>query len=396
MPLIGDGVANDLAALQALTDATSAHDTLTLPPDSTFRLCVDYATPERGLSLKEGVTLDLNGSRINFEFDNAVYGVRPRSGSAIRNGRVAVMSSTNLASAQGIYHAAIALGCAYGEVLNVNNLGPYICAEDWTIRDVELSTVKPGGLHISGVGGIHDGKICDVKILDSANAFGAINFDWGTIGSPGTIPQNRASWPASFYTVHPTCISIERPKIGALTAANAEAIRLSGCSAIDIRSPHVKFASQSGFSHYGGDFGFEFCSPALPRWRSFQNTAVRGLTVDGVAAAGSVFRLDALADNVAREPGYVPLTQPTYASNILIDGVFGLGGPNGVGMRIGPIAGGVIQRVRFMGFHVGADFAAGITRLQWRDSVVHGGDASALPYTGSTAGVTMSNVVFES
>ncbi|HEY6018476.1 MAG TPA: hypothetical protein VIY48_00815, partial [Candidatus Paceibacterota bacterium] len=289
----------------------------------------------------------------------------------------------------------LALGTAYGETLDINNRGPFISPSRWGIHAMEVSTVKMDGLLICGLGGARDGHISDIRSPDSNKSRGLINFDWGTVGPTGTIPQNRSNFNNSngtFCTVHPTNIRIERIKAGAFTNVNSEVIRLSGCSGIDISNVYIGSCGSSGFSHYGGDFGFEFCKYGPERVNAFMNTVVRGLTVNGTPS-GSAIRMDCYADNIAREPNYTPITPPIYPTNLLVDGLVASGVNTGI--NLGYMNGGMLTRARLNWFHIGANFNSNLSRFVWTDSVVHGGDASAIQYTGSAAGVTMSRVVFE-
>lgn len=400
MPLVGDGVTDDRAALQDFIDACPPGGYVETPPEMVFRVVIDYSTPDRGLILKPNSTLLLNGSRINYELHGDVYGTRFKSGSKIRNGSVNVTVSDGLSSLQGIYHAPLALGAAYSEVLDINNRGPFLEAAGWGIHNLEVSTVKPNGLHISGVGGIRDGYISDIVGLDNSNAFGLVNFDWGSVGPTGTVPQNRANFNNSngtFCTVHPTNIKIERIRAGVFSNPISEVIRLSGCSGIDVSNVFVKSCGASSFSHYGGDFGYEFCKYGAERYQAFMNTSLRGMNALSCGKYG--IRVDCYADNIASEPGYIPLTNPIYPTNLLIDGIavgVGAGNVTHPALKIGAMAGGIITRVRGNFFHIGADFAGGLSRLQWTDSVMHGGDSTAISYTGAGAsGASINRVVFE-
>jgi len=400
MTLAYDGVTDDRAALQSMIDACPPGGKVELDANRVCRLVIDNTLPDRGLVIKPNVTLNLNGTLLAHELHHDVYGTRFMNGAKVMNGRAYVTVSDGLSSVQGIYHSIMSLGDGYGEVLNINNRGPFIEASGWGIHNMELSTVKPNGLHISGVGGVCNGHITDIVGLDNATAFGLINFDWGTVGTGGTIAQNRAAFNNSsgtFCTVHPNNIKIERIRAGLFTSPTSEVIRLSACSAIDINNVDIKACGASAFSHYGGDYAFEFCrwDTAL-RSQAFMNTSLRNL--QAWSCRGNAIRLDTLADNIAREPGYVPFTNPIYPTNMLIDGVCVAAGVAGVtALNIGAMAGGIVSRVRGNSFHQGAVFASGLSRFLWTDSVMHGSDASAIAYNGAgSAGATINRVIFES
>lgn len=398
--LVGDGVADDLAALQAAIDACPSYGTVTLDPVNTHRLVISGSVPERGLVLKPNTTLNLNGARLNYECHGDVYCTRPTNGSKIVNGRINLTVSDGLTSEQAVYHAPISIGSAYSEILSLTNKGPYIEAEGWTIDSLEIGSMKPAnGWGICGLGGFQSGKIRDVDILDSATLWGGIDFDWGTLGLPGTIPQNRANFgtghapSGTFRGIHPKNIWMDHIRIGRLTNPLSEGIRMSGCDAFSINNVFIKHVGASGFSHYGGDQGHEFCEYGPNRYQAYQNTVVRDLTIANVAPTGSAIRLDAWADNIAREPGYTPLTPVIYPSNILIDGLVADG--SNIGMKVGSIAGGIIRRARLNGFHIGVEYNPGVTRHVFEDSVIHGGDSTAIKRVGNWSGVTENRVVFE-
>lgn len=392
--LIGDGVTDDRAALQALIDACPYGGSVSLPSDKTFRMVIDGSVPDTGLILKPGVTLDWGGSRGNFECNGNVYGARMQSGSRCVNGRVGVTASAGLNSQQGVYHAPIGIGAAYGEVLSTTNRGPFIEAADWRIQNMTLSTVKTvQACHIAGMGGVCHGVISDIAIADSATAFGAINFDAGTVGVPSSVTQDKVNFQnGSFWTNHPHDIHIDRISIGAMTYSLSEAIRLSACRDIHISNVHIKVAGASGFSHYGGDYGFEFCRYSDGRYQPYMNNVVRNLTIE--STLGNAVRLDTWGDNVAREPGYTPLSNPIWPTNLLIDGLVA-NGSNGTGMYVGKNKGIIVQRARLNFFHSGAHFEPGIVNMRWLDSTVYGTDANSILYDGSLSGVTMERVNFE-
>jgi len=399
MSLNYDDMTDDRAILQAMLDATPPGGTLELDANRVCKIVIDNTVPQRGLILPPKVKLKLNGTMLDMQFHTNVYGVRLQSYSQITDGRVYGTVSDTLSSSQGIYHSLITGGDGYGEITDKNAIGPYSLAEGWGIHNLELYNTKPNGLHISGVGGMNNGHISDILGPSNANAFGLINFDWGTVGPGGTIAQNRANFNnsnGSFYTIHPHNIKIERVRAKNFSNPISEIVRLSGASAIDVSNLTIDYAGTSGWSHYGGDFGYEFSLYNAERGQAFMNTVLRNMTLYGTG--GNAVRFDAYADNIAREVGYVPITNPIYPSNLLIDGVAASAGVSCLtAINVGAIAGGFISRFRGGYFHTQGNFASGVSRLQWRDSVMHGDNASYVALAGAGAGgVSMNNVIFES
>lgn len=387
-----DGITDDRAALQSLIDACPPGGVVSLEPNKIVRILVeDLNTPDRGLILKPNVTLDLNRSTLNIECSGQVYGVRFQNGSVLRRGKVAIVGSHNLGSAQSIYHTPIALGDGYSEILNVNARGPYLEARNWGIHDIDLSTVKPNGCMIAGIGGIRDGHISDVRAADNSNAIGMINFDWGTAGPAGNIPTNRVNYNAgTFRTVHPYNIKIERVVAGRFTNPNGHIIRLSGCSKIDVSDVSIDWCSgPSAIFHTGGDYGYEFAQHStIQHNHPYLNTAFRNVTILWANQTG--IEIECLADNISREPNYTPRMPTVYKTNILVAGLACDGG--GVGLKMRHMIGGIVTRAKLRYFTKGAEFGPNLSRFVWADSDVTGQNVSSVLSTG--AGAELSRVYY--
>ncbi len=402
MTLAYDGTTNDIAALQAVVAAAPAHTEVVLDGGRTCRLVIDYSVPEYGLVGKPGVKLNLNGTLLNYECHGDVYCTRPVNGFEVYNGRAALTVSDGLTSQQGVYHAPFGLGSAYGEITSLTNRGPYIEAEDWMIRDMEISSMKPAnGWGICGIGGFKGGKIINVKINDSATLWGAIDFDHGTLGIPGTIPQNRTNFgtghapSGSFRSVFPKNIWMDNIRIGRLTNQLSEAIRQSGCSGFVYNKVSVEYCGTSAFSHYAGDFGAEFVEYGPDRYQAYMGTVMRDLRVKEAGPNSSVLRIDAYGDNVGREPNYTPLSNPIWQTNLLIDGVTA-DSAYGVALSVGPIRGGTIRRGRFNWHRIGVATQPGVTGLLVDDCYFHGGDSAVIHKQGDMSGVTFNRTTFDS
>lgn len=68
---VGDGIADDTAAIQSVIDAAAEHDVVALERACTFRV-----NPATGLTLRSGTTLDMTGASISIGPNNAGARVR--------------------------------------------------------------------------------------------------------------------------------------------------------------------------------------------------------------------------------------------------------------------------------------------------------------------------------
>jgi len=393
---VGDGVADDRAALQQAIDTVSSGDVVCLSSDRTYRVVISYEVPERGLSIKAGKTLMMNGARINLEIDSNNYGIRLQSGSRIiGRGKVAVTAVSNVDSIQSIYQSVISLGDANGEIINMTEFGPYSEASDWWIYDLELSTVKQNGFHIAGIGGMRHGLISDIKVSDNSNAIGVVNFDWGTIGVPNTIPQNRANFDnGTFRTLHPSNITINRINVGTMAHLSSEPIRLSACNAITVRNVNIVGCRMNGVAHYGGDFGFEFCSDPVMSRRAFMGTSISGIILERANGA-SVIRCDCFADNIFREIGYIPLHNPIYETNILIENIYAenLSSDTQAGFNLARMKGGVFNQVFLRNFRTGFNCNSEISRAVFNDGVSMSYSSGNVLFAGDISNITQNRML---
>lgn len=362
---VGDGIADDYAAvLSALNTGSVAQ----LTGGRTYRCVIDWAMGRWGLPMGAGLTVLTNGARINMEMAGNVYGIRPQSNShIIGDGWIAVTGVSQVDSLQGINQSVISLGEFNGAVTDKNNEGPFNRARDWSIRGPTLSTEKMDGHIISMVGGVHSGLIQDIVIPDSSKNIGCIGADWGTVGPIGTIAQNRYNYDngKNFFTVHPHDIVIERFKIGDMTHPNSTPIRFSACHGMTVRDGRIAGSRSAAISHYGGDFGYEFCEDGITRRRAYMGSSIRNVAIDQ-CNSGSALVMDCFADNIAREVGYVPIANPIYDTDILVDGLVAEGNFSGAARGIslgglGGMAGGFIHRSSLVGFGTAIDVIAGVS-----------------------------------
>lgn len=367
----GDGTTDDRAAIQSAIDVAAAAGggTVSGVEGKTYRSVINSGVTDFGLIVKSGVTLDLNKSTLNLECTGSVYGVRLQSNAHIRNGTAATTVSSSPGS-QVIWHAPISIGAAYGEVTSVGALGNYINAERWSIRNMKVQNVRSGGGKIVGMGGIRFGVIEDIEFPSDTTSVGCVNFDWGTVGSINSadVPASRTAFNASTaYTVHPNNIDVRRLKIGAMTYATSNPIRLSGVHSIRISDFEIAQSNAYGVFHTAGDLGYEFAPSDVKRQRH------RGIIIRNgsilAASTGVAVYCDAHADNVALAiaGGYSPLLDATQTSDILFENIRSIGNiasTAGTGIQIRYIDGGTIRNCFILGHQRGVLVAEAAKRVR--------------------------------
>jgi hypothetical protein len=328
--VLGNGTTDDMAGLQGIIDlaAAAGGGRVILTGGRSYRLVSTTSVTDRGLIGKPGVTLDWNGATTNLECTGDVYSIRPQTNSHFCGpGTVAVTVSSGSGS-QSIWHAPFGLGAALGEVPDVGALGNYINATRWSIRGLKITSVRADGYKIAGIGGMSHGVIEDIEFPSDATSVGCVNFDWGTVGNINSadIPASRIVFDAGTgYTVHPNNIDIRRLKIGNMSNAASQPIRLSGVHAIRIDGWEIAACSSYGVYHTAGDLGYEFADSDNQRRRHSGIVIKNGLIQ--FATTGGAIYCDMYADNVALAVagGYVPRLGVINPTDIIFENVRSIG-----------------------------------------------------------------------
>lgn len=332
---VGNGTANDTAAIQSALSAASATGGLVLGTKGKNYRCTSAPV------VPDNVVLDLCGSSLHLHLSGGNdTGVGLGNHSEIRNGSVFVYSSGTPSLQAGV-HAAITIGPIYGAGGTSSN--PVVGPTGWVVRDMLLSTdkwVSEGGPTIGGCaiqvsGNANNGLIERIYVPDSDRMIGAVHLDWGSVGSISSadVAGSRTNFDAgTAWTTHPYNIIVRDIEVGRLTApvsgqdTGSNIIRLSGVYNVRVENVTIGAATYSALTHTAGDLGFEFALASVKPFAcqniSFLNCAVAD------NSTGNLIYSDSYADNVARavrNSGYVPMLNPLYATNIAYRRICGRG-----------------------------------------------------------------------
>ncbi len=342
---------------------------VTVPAGMRIR-CGSYENPiepsplqtKQSLLVREGVTLDLNGSTIEIAPTETGHGIRLSSHSGVKNGTVRVVSYINTSS-QSIFNSGISVGAAYSEGGTVVNPSYFSSITDWRIENMTVDQpFERSAIQI--MSGSNHGVITNVTILDSTNAVIGIGFDWGSVGpittADNAIQQMRDLFEQGMiYSTHPHDILIDGVHIGNLGSDGDDdraGIRTAGCYNFTMRNITVASA-RTGIAVRPGDLGFEFALMA-DRVLAHENYSLSNFTLSNIRGKGLI--LDGLSDNIWRAGlnyGYDPLIDPTYPGikgALIKDGTFrGTGAVDSSGIYSFANSGCVFENLDIQGFEVG-------------------------------------------
>ena len=325
---VGDGVADDTAAIQAAIDYAA-----TIGGQSIGFGGRTYKTTGP-IIVKDDVGLDLQGGTIVAVLSGANdYGVRLRNRSAIRNGAIDVQSSGSPSSSAG-YHAPIVIGPFYGDGGTVASPSVDEGVTGWSVRDLKLSTNATGKVCIQVLGGANNGIIEGIETPSSATLAGVVHLDWGFVGTitSANIALSRTNFDAgTAYTTHPNNIIIRNVKAGALSwpksgvDIGSHLVRCSGVYNVQVNNIAAIQCTYAAVRVTAGDVGFEF-APANVKTMGMKGIRWSGVSVQSTTDSWLVY-CDSYADNVAAAVGggYVPLMDPLMETDMVIDQVCGKG-----------------------------------------------------------------------
>lgn len=357
---------------------------------ATFERAVDGVVQRQPLIVPEGVTLNLNGSRLLLAHVGGSYGVRLSRRSGIRNGKITVQSSVSPGS-QSIWHSCISVGAAYGDGGTTAKPNYHSEIYDWAIADMTLSqTKRDGGAVVGIMSAAHHGTITNVTIEDSAVASIGIAMDWGMVGnlttySPEMCNNKKKFLAGQVYTTHPHNITITNVRVGRLSRPvdinnrMSVGVRTSACHDVTVDGVTIQQTTFAGANADAGDLGYEFAR-AADLTRAHKGLEFRNITQHQAGRYG--IYVNGLADNVHRAQTSTPCADGTKYVSILDPlptmGLRFLGGTQRgsktlaslAGARIDCAKGVVVEGIDVGDFTYGIDLAAGVSNSTvWRSHV---------------------------
>ena len=401
--VIGDGAADDMAALRAIVQTSgsgSGRGEIVCKRGATYRLVSNASIPDKGLALRN-VRFVLNGAALHYECDGDCYGTRMGSNAILEGpGLVKTIVSTNvfLAWPTSTWHAPISAGYAYKDPDRgvPGNLGALFTIRNWQVKGLTVENLRTteNSVVMGIIGDVADGLIEDIEFPDSAVMGGALGFDWSWAGLPDTtasIAAMRTSFDAgALYSVHPHNIEARRLKIGRFTrpkvnGAGGLGVRLSGCRDISIGDVEVAETTYAGFFNTAGDAGWEF-APDPEKMHAARGIKVSRFNVRKATTGWGCF-VDWYGDNIAHAManfGYQNILSPTYRTNIEIDSFSTFGPENATaedGFYTHHMIGGTFRNIRVRGHKRGVSLANGTDQLR-----VQGGEVIFSQHDGITIG----------
>lgn len=362
----GIAVDGQSAWLQEEIDAASraGGGEVRLPPGSRITIA-------KGIILREGVTLDLNGGEIVAVLREAnSAGVRVMSNTTLRNGKISVVSRGQPGSQAGA-HAPVLVGALLGENAAPDKVSPFAAPRNWRLGNLTLSSDKAvmqngislGAPAIQVMGDANNGLIEQIFVPDSDRMAGGVFLDWGIVGaiSSSNIRASSKTFEAGRgYTTHPHDIEIRNIRIGRLTRPSIResgsfGVRISGTQDISINDVSADRLTEAGFYHTVGDVGFAFALP-WQRARGAKGNSLSNLNVE--IAGAYLVRSDSFADNVGRavSSGYRPRQSPFWDSDLSVSNVTGTWSGRelpGFGLRLDHQRGGTFADIDVSRFHSG-------------------------------------------
>ena len=357
---VGDGVADDTAAIQAAIDyATSIGGQTVAGSGLTYRV----TSP---IIIKDDVKFDLHGGKILSVLSGASdYGVRLRNRSEICNGEIEVQSSGTPGSQAG-FHSPIVVGPFYGDGGTAASPSVDEGITGFVIRNLKLSTNRDGKVCIQIMGASNNGIIENIEAPSSSTLAGVVHLDWGFVGtiSSANVPLSRTNFDANTaYTTHPNNIIIRNIKAGSLSRPNtgvdtgSDIVRLSGVYNIVVQNVVATQCTYAAVRVTAGDLGFEFAASAI------KPLGMMGIRWSNIAVQSTnnswLIYCDSYADNVAAAvlaSGYVPLIDPLMETDLVVDQVTGKGSSSATvtpGLLIIQLKGATFTNINATGYSHG-------------------------------------------
>jgi hypothetical protein len=325
---VGDGVADDTAAIQAAIDYAISIGGQTVA-------CGGLTYKTTGpIIVKDDAKLDLQGGKILSVLSGANdYGVRLRNRAEVCNGEIEVQSSGSPGSQAGI-HAPLVIGPFYGNGGTVASPSVDEGVTGWVAKNLKLSTNRDGKVCVQVMGGANNGVIENIEAPSSSALGGVVHLDWGFVGTinSANIAGSRTNFDAgTAYTTHPNNILIRNIKAGSLSRTKSgvdtgsHLVRLSGVYNISVHNVVAVQCTYAAVRVTAGDLGFEF-APAAVKPMGMRGIRWSNVSVQNTTDSWLVY-CDSYADNVAAAVGggYTPLIDPLMETDLVVDQVTGKG-----------------------------------------------------------------------
>ncbi|MCK1693741.1 right-handed parallel beta-helix repeat-containing protein [Bradyrhizobium sp. 144] len=420
---VGDGVADDRAAVQDAIDFISAlttGGTVEGVPGDTYRIVINSGVTDNGVILKSGVNLIGNRAKLRLECDGQVYGIRPLSNTKIIGWDIKTSVSTGLSATigaeQGIWHAPISIGAAYGNCGTVGSVSAYAIAQGMEIawNTIDSARNNGQGLLVGGYGAVGQIHIHHNTIPDNSTIALAIGFDWAFVGtlSSADINGSKTNYNnGTSYSIHPHDLLIEHNFIGKMTMAlyagpfGSHGIRLSGVYNSRVIGNEIAETTYAGIFVTGGDLSFEF-APTKERYMAMKNIVVEGNVMQQCNTYYGIY-YEAYPDNVFEAASNPANSQYPYSPIGVVDGypvgtrivgnamVASGGGYLGEGIYVQFSRGGLVSDNSVQGFKTGIRAGRGASEtVIERNQVTLANEAGILISDSSSpspTGVTVRN-----
>jgi hypothetical protein len=247
---VGNGIADDSAAWQNCLTA-SAGRAVAAHSGKTY-LCLNE------LLVPPNTTVDLQGSRVNFNVTGSKYGFKMGGYTTIRNGRIDHTNTTNEPGVNGSFRSCVTVGSF--------NAGPGTGDNNVLIEHLEMHTLRPTGQCVSIYSDSSNITIRNCLIYNDSTAKNGIALHWST--DNGGAPPSGTRHP-QFVTIENTvCADFD---VGVYMSA-AFAVAIRGCRFFDC---------DKGVECYRGDYSNAY-APA-----SDAAAVAKGITIEACRIRGA-------------------------------------------------------------------------------------------------------------
>jgi len=259
--VVGDGVADDAAALRAALNVLSG-STIELGKSETY-LCLSSVV------VPQNTKVEMNGSKIKFNVSGLTKCLDLRSFVSLYNGSVELAGSA--------YSGSGEFGCP----ILIGNYASGVGYSDIDLDGVEVITNRPNGNGVLVTGDSHNVRMNNIDFPDSANLGRGILVHWGGADTP------------TAGTTHPYNIKIENITGGALTNTSVDAglVFLSACYNVSVKNVEAENCELRGgmFVTFAGDYG-DYYAPT--NVQGLNMTGIKAVNVGARAATQALMKFD--------------------------------------------------------------------------------------------------------